>query len=257
MEITAGLLLPITDAQMTTFSIWAINTFGTYNNYLGASNTHAIDRYIRTYILPLEMKSVLRETEPYVGVNAGDIHISRLLLYRKRIFAKIKYMKDKLGKLAFPGEATQIRIDRRDAIIRRRQVQEALYLQQQQYFTAYAEAVRLGLDFPPEIGKKGDLPTIVKKQLSDEDALIDDDCVICMVQHKMTDACNTNCGHQFGRACLTKWSNMGPRCYNGAAYKCPLCRTEITEITEFSYEVEDKDKDKERSLFDQVMNTII
>jgi hypothetical protein len=257
MEITAGLLLPITDAQMTAFSIWDINTYGTYNVYLGASNTPSIDRYIRTYMLPLEMKSVLRETEPYIGVKNGDIHIARLLLYRKRILDKIKYMKGKLGKLVFPIESAQIRIDRRDAIIRRRQAQEALYLQQQQHFAAYAEAVRLGLDFLPESGQASNSPTIVKKYLSEEEALMDDDCVICMVQHKMTDACNTNCGHQFGRACLTKWSNMGPRCYNGAAYKCPLCRTDITEITEFSYEVEVDDALGENSLFDQVMNSII
>ena len=71
-------------------------------------------------------------------------------------------------------------------------------------------------------------PTIVQKQLSKEEAdtcVMDDDCVLCLSTHKMTDACVINCGHQFGRKCLTKW--------NTRVATCPLCRTEVTEITEF------------------------
>ena len=73
-------------------------------------------------------------------------------------------------------------------------------------------------------------PTIVvvEKQLSKEEAdtcVMDDDCVLCLSTHKMTDACVINCGHQFGRKCLTKW--------NTRVATCPLCRTEVTEITEF------------------------
>ena len=52
---------------------------------------------------------------------------------------------------------------------------------------------------------------------------MDDDCVICLAHHKMTDACVINCGHQFGRICLSKWKKD----------TCPLCRTTIKEITEF------------------------
>ena len=71
-------------------------------------------------------------------------------------------------------------------------------------------------------------PTLVQTQLSTEEAdtcVMDDDCVLCLSTHKMTDACVINCGHQFGRKCLTKW--------NTRVATCPLCRTEVTEITEF------------------------
>ena len=249
MRITTSLIIPVTDGQVDAFSAWAKNTYGTYDGYLGACKAPAIDRHIRTYILPLEMKSILRETEPYVGVNVRDIHISRLQSNRKRILDKIKYMKGKLGKLAFPVEAAQIRRVRRDAIIIRRQALEALRLQQEQYFAEYALALLLGLEFLPEFGPEIAQPTIVKKHLTKEEAdtcVMDCDCVICMVQHKMIDACATNCGHQFGSACFTKWKKN----------TCPLCRTKVTELTEFSYEVKDKDEDavQDRSLFDQVMN---
>jgi hypothetical protein len=159
-------------------------------------------------------------------------------------------MKGKLGKLAFPVEAEQIRRNKREAIIRRRQQIEALEAQQRRYFAAYAEAVRLGLDFSPEMGPEIPPTTIVKKPLTKEEAvtcIMDDNCVICMDTHKMIDACTTNCGHQFGSACLTKWSKLSGhnRDYH-AGTKCPLCRTIVKEITE--YVVTD-----ELSLLEQVL----
>jgi hypothetical protein len=68
-------------------------------------------------------------------------------------------------------------------------------------------------------------PIIIKKVLSQEEAeaVMDDDCVICLAAHKMTDACTINCGHQFGKLCLSNWKKD----------TCPLCRTIVTEITEF------------------------
>ena len=68
-------------------------------------------------------------------------------------------------------------------------------------------------------------PIIIKKVLSKEEveAVMDDDCVICLATHKMTDACTINCGHQFGKLCLSNWKKD----------TCPLCRTIVTEITEF------------------------
>ena len=68
-------------------------------------------------------------------------------------------------------------------------------------------------------------PTIIKKVLSKEkeEAIMDDDCVICLSTHNMTDACKINCGHQFGRLCLAKWKKD----------TCPLCRTNITKTTVF------------------------
>ena len=250
MEITSSLVFPVTDDQVAAFSAWANNKYGTYASYLGAFKAPALDTYIRTHILPLEMKSILRETEPYVGVQSVDIHISRLQKYRKLILDKIKYMKGKLGKLAFPIDAVEIRRVKREAILRRRQHLEALEAQQRRYFAEYAEAVRLGLQFSPFMGPEIAPTAIVTKQLTKEESItcvMDDNCVICMDTHKMIDACTTNCGHQFGRACLTKWSKLSGhnRDYH-AGTKCPLCRTIIKEITE--YVVTD-----ELSLLDQVL----
>jgi hypothetical protein len=223
-NITDSFVLPVTDGQISAFSVWVKKTYGTYNGYLGALNAPAIDIYIRTHILPLDMKSVLRETEPYIGVKHYDIHIKRLQLYRERILAKIKYMKGKLGKLVFPVEAAQIRRDKRDEAIRRRQEIEEARLRQQQIMAIYVVVDRLRFSFPeiPTIMTH----TIVQKQLSKKEAetcCMDNDCVICLSTHKMTDACTINCGHQFGRICLAKWKND----------TCPLCRTKIKEITEF------------------------
>jgi hypothetical protein len=241
MTITTGRVFPVTDGQVEAFSAWAQNTYGTYNDYLGAFKAPAIDSYIRTHILPIEMKSILRETEPYIGVNHGDIHMSRLQMYRKRILDKIKYMKGKLGKLAFPVESDQIRRDIHDALIRRRQRIEALIMQERRNFAAYVEAVRLGLEFSPEMGPEIAPTAIVTKQLTKEEAVtcvMDDNCVICMDTHNMIDACTTNCGHQFGSACLTKWSKIAGHNHNyhvgyHAGTKCPLCRTIIKEITKY------------------------
>jgi hypothetical protein len=236
MEITSSLVFPVTDGQISAFNTWALNKYGTYNSYVGAFKSPAIDTYIRTHILPMEMKSVLRETEPYVGVQISDIHVQRLMWYRKRILDKIKYMKGKLGKLAFPIEASEIRIVRRDAIIRRRQHIEVIVARQRQYFAEHAEAVRLGLYFPPDVNPVMLPIIIVKKRLTKEEdtCVMDDNCVICMDKHKMIDACTTNCGHQFGSACLNKWSNVGHRCVNTGRTRCPICRTNIAEITEFT-----------------------
>ena len=232
MEITDSLVFPVTDGHVISFSIWAIHTYGTYDSYLGAFKAPALDTYIRTHILPLEMKSVLRETEPYIGVKHVDIHISRLQRYRKLILDKIKYMKGKLGKLAFPIEAAEIRRVKREAALIRRQVQEAREMQQRQYYAEYAREVLLRLEIAPI--------SIVTKQLTKEEVVMEDNCVICMDTHKMTDACTTNCGHQFGRACLTKWTNLG---HSTGRTRCPICRTAVTEMTQYI----------ELSLLDQVV----
>ena len=223
-NITDSLVFPVTDGQVEAFGTWIKNIYGSYNGYLGALNSPAIDKYIRTHILPLDMKSVLRETEPYIGVKHCDIHIKRLQLYRERILAKIKYMKGKLGKLVFPVIAAQIRRDKRDEVIRRRQAIEEARLRYQQLMAVYVVVDRLRFGIPSMPSTM--THTIVQKQLSKEEAdtcCMDDDCVICLSTHKMMDACTINCGHQFGRICLAKWKND----------TCPLCRTTIKEITEF------------------------
>jgi hypothetical protein len=234
MAITTSNVFPVTDGQVSVFSAWVKNTYGTYNGYLDAikANVPAIDSYIRTHILPMEMKSILRETEPYIGVTHCDMHINRLQIYRKRILTKIKYMKGKLGKLAFPIEARQIIIDNRAAFLSRRQAIVAEHIYQQRYFAQYEEDVRLGLQFSSEM-RPYEPVSIVQKQLTKEEAetyVMDDDCAICLAKHKMIDACNTNCGHQFGRACLTKWDNVE---HIFDRTRCPICRTDLSEIIEF------------------------
>jgi len=143
MAITPSLVFPVTDEQIESFSIWAKNKYGTYNSYLVACKAKAltIDKYVRTYILPMEMKSVLRETEPYIGIKGVDLHINRFQIYHQRILNKIKYMKYKLGKLAFPDEAKQIRIDKRIELLSRRQAILAHCLKQKQYYKADASTV--------------------------------------------------------------------------------------------------------------------
>jgi len=234
MVITTSNVFPVTDGHVSAFTAWAKNKYGTYNGYLDAFKTKApaIDIYIRTHILPLEMKSILRETEPYIGVNHSDFHISRLQIYRKRILNKIKHMKCKLGKLAFPIEARQVIINNRAAFLNRRQAIVAEHIYQQRYFAQYEEDVRLGLQFSPEM-RPYEPVSIIKKQLTKEEAetyVMDDNCAICLAKHKMIDACNTNCGHQFGRTCLTKWDNVE---HIFDRTRCPICRTDLSEITEF------------------------
>ena len=137
--------------------------------------------------------------------------------------------------MLFPIEATRTRRVNRALALSRRQDREAYLLRYQQERQAYIDhmndtyesrvqeihdrrdARARGLTFP-EIK----LPTIVI--LSEEDALMDDDCVICLNQHKMTDACTINCGHQFGSLCLAKWKKD----------TCPLCRTKVTEVTGYA-----------------------
>jgi len=193
MTITPSLVFPVTDEQIEAFSIWAKNKYGTYHIYLVAlkAKAPAIDKHIRTYILPLEMKSVLRETAPYIGLKGVDFHISRLQIYHQRILNKIKYMKGKLGKLAFPVEAKQIRIDKRIEILRRRQTILARCMRHQQYFAEYKKDVKVDTQFSPDIHPVITPRTIVTNQLSKED-----------------EACTVNCGNQFGRKYLAKWNRI-------------------------------------------------
>ena len=72
---------------------------------------NAVAVYIRTHIFTMHMKSLWRETEPYVRIVINDIHINRLLRYRDGLVKKIKYMREKLGKIAFPQEAATMRAE--------------------------------------------------------------------------------------------------------------------------------------------------
>jgi hypothetical protein len=231
-EISRSVVLPVTDAQMTAFSAWVINTYVTYEGVMGAIKSPEIDTYIKTHILPEEMTNVLRVSEPFRGEKWGDVNIQWMLLNRRRVTAKINNLKGKIVTRTFPIEVAQKRRDlraaeisrrqaREEAEILQRQAEEAAYMSHSQIYAEYFEAIR----FKQE--KKRELEIgCVKIQLSEEDAktlVMDDDCVICLQMHKMTEACTINCGHQFGRLCLAKWKKD----------TCPLCRTNITKTTVF------------------------
>lgn len=217
--ITSTVVLPVTDAQMEAFSAWVIETYVTYEGVMSAIKSPAIDIYIKTHILPQEMKDVMRRSQPYIGEKYGDVNIQWLLLNRRRVTAKMNNLKGKIITQTFPSEAAQARRVNREAATSRRLDREAYQLRWEQEQQAYMNETdrRVGRPPFPEIK----LPTIVS--LLDEGALMDDDCVICLAQHKMTDACTINCGHQFGSLCLAKWKKD----------TCPLCRTKVTEITVF------------------------
>lgn len=205
-------VIQTTAEQEQLFRAWATSKYSSYKEY--SEPTEEIAIFIRTHIFTMEMKRIWRETEPYVGVRYyGDIHINRLMRYRDILVKKIKYMKEKLGKLAFPLEAAAMRAATRAAVERRRLRLRSQY-ESRIFLVISAEA-------PADVM----IPQIPKKMvpLLEADETVVDDCVICMDTHLIVDTCLTNCGHRFGSKCfdkLVKWN-------------CPLCRTVCTEVTEY------------------------
>jgi hypothetical protein len=234
-QISTSVVLPVTDAQMMAFCAWIVRTYVSYDRFMDALKSPDVDTYIKTHILPLEMLDVLHMSHPYIGEKRGDNNIRRLLLYRRRVIAKMTNLKGKIVRMTFPVEAARTRIENLAAALNRRQEREAYRLRYEQERQAYldytnatyASRVREVHERREAMSAKVyPYPPTVKIQLSEDDAktlVMDDDCVICLAQHKMTDACTINCGHQFGRLCLAKWKKD----------TCPLCRTQITETTVF------------------------
>lgn len=120
------------------------------------------------------------------------------------------------------NEAVQLRLESVRLRNESAQLRQDQLLQEQIRSIVAAE---IRLIFPEIINPTIINPTIIKKVLSKEkeEAVMDDDCVICLATHKMTDACTINCDHQFGKLCLANWNKD----------TCPLCRAKVTEITEF------------------------
>lgn len=232
-EITSSVVLPVTDAQMTAFCAWVVRTYVSYDRFMDALKSSDVDTYIKTHILPLEMLDVLHMSHPYIGEKRGDNNVRRLQLYRRRIIAKMTNLKGKIVRMIFPVEAAQARRENLAAARARRLNSEAYRLRYEQERQAYLDYMNATYesrtqeirDRRESMQKKIKLPTIVT--LTEEEAetcVMDDDCVICLSQHKMTDACTINCGHQFGGVCLSSWKKD----------TCPLCRTKITEVTVFA-----------------------
>ena len=209
--ISTSNVIPTTAEQVRAFSAWATGKYDTFKEYSNLTQREEISVWIRSNIFTPEMKSIWRETEPYVGIDVTDLHMGRLLVYRKRLHGKIKYMRGKLGKLAFPAEAARIREHLRNLAARRL------------FFRQAPPAVILYYQPEPDLR----IPKIVKP-LSEEEATapMEEECVICMSKHQMVESCVINCGHRFGAACLGKW--------NQKHASCPLCRTLCTEITVYT-----------------------
>ena len=232
-EISSSVVLPVTDAQMTAFSAWIINTYVTYEVFMGAIKSPEIDTYIKTHILPEEMLTVLRRSERFRGEKWGDVTIQTLLLWRRRVTAKMNNLKGKIAAITFPIEAAQARRVILAAALIRRRDRDAAHLrlveERRAYIDhmndTYEDRVREVHERREAMRPKIILPTIVILSAEDaETCVMDDDCVICLSTHKMTAACTLNCGHQFGGLCLTKWNKE----------TCPLCRTKFETITVFT-----------------------
>jgi hypothetical protein len=237
MEITSSVVLPVNALQMAAFSTWIKSTYPTYDGYMGALKAPAMDTYIAENILPIEMKTALRISEPFIGDRHGDANIQRLLLDRRRVLAKMRNLKGKIGTVTFPLESAEARRMNGAAATGRREARVANLLRDQQiradFDAAYAAAYEEWNPFhftplpPLPVAPRA---VIVQLSPEEEGVCMDGDCGICLVNHTMTDACVLNCGHQFGSKCMSKWTSIGNR---GTVNTCPLCRTAVTEITEF------------------------
>jgi hypothetical protein len=111
VTIDNTLTLPVTSDQAQAFKTWATQTYSDYAAYNveASKNNNAINHYIIAHILPLEIKTILDESAPFVRSRTTDPRIKELQLNRKLIHNKVRYMKNKLGKLAFREEAQQLR----------------------------------------------------------------------------------------------------------------------------------------------------
>jgi len=184
--ISEGGLIPLTDEKVNEFTLWARENYGNYSVYRALSGESILDNYIKENIFTQDMKTIWRVSEPYIGVKTDRLRIQRLILNRKRLVQKIKYMKMKLGKLAFPEEAKE---EREEARFRR--------------------------------SGKGLVQVLTEEQANEE---MEDECAICMSNHKMIDVCIVTCGHQFGITCLEHWKHN----------TCPLCREPVKQVIKYS-----------------------
>lgn len=60
------------------------------------------------------------------------------------------------------------------------------------------------------------------------DANCTESCSICMETHKKGESIVTECNHEFGKECFTRWINA-----RNSNHKCPTCRKERPRITLF------------------------
>lgn len=213
--------IEISDAQVTQFIRWAQERYVNYSAYRLAcnENVNIIDRYIRTNIFTRDMKSIWRQAEPYIEISDTNENIKRLQTYRKRLVTKIKYMKVKLGKLAWPVESAEE--------VRRQRAASPTYVGP--IMREDGSGMSLYIDEVIPIYVEAPIPCIKEKYLcitnDIADKYITESCAICLDKHIIGDICMPNCGngHIFGADCFRNWK----------LNTCPLCRSTCSEITVF------------------------
>ena len=103
--------IPTTIEQEEAFSIWATTRYSNYAAYqAGIATTTVVDEYIREYLFTDEMISAWIESDSYVRIRSEDEHVKRCKLNRKKLNDKVRYMRHKLGKIAFAREINQERL---------------------------------------------------------------------------------------------------------------------------------------------------
>jgi hypothetical protein len=213
--------IDISDTQVTEFIRWAQERYVNYSAYRLAcnENVNTIDRYIRTNIFTRDMKSIWRQAEPYIDISDTNENIKRLQTYRKRLVTKIKYMKVKLGKLAWPVESAEE--------VRRQRATSPTYVGP--IMREDGSGMSLYIDEVIPIYVEATIPCIKEKYLCITNDIaekyIKESCAICLDKHIIGDICMPNCGngHIFGADCFRDWK----------LNTCPLCRSTCSEITVF------------------------
>jgi hypothetical protein len=220
LTVNESSVIPVTPGQVQAFTRWARAIYRNYATYKESIHSPVIDEYIYNYILTPEMKTVWRVSEPGNAVARYDaLGVNRFKIYRARLKKKTRYMKEKLGKLAFREEYRETLRQARDArIIRVREIIMVEY--RNPYGMLIQNHVFRGQPAFPAFAYKKNIKMVTEDFINKD---MNDTCVICMEVHKMSDVCETRCGHQFGTKCLSSWNKPS----------CPLCRSFCTEVSEY------------------------
>jgi len=233
ITIDESSVIPVTSAQVRAFTTWANSVYRNYANYKEFIHSPVIDEYIHNYILTQDMKTVWWVSEPGNAAGLYDaLCVRRFKIYRGRLKKKIRYMKEKLGKLAFHDEYRETLRQARDAEINARfiRVRDVIERERREGNAPYYHMLFMIprtpiLDRLPAVAVRGFAYNKNIKMVTEEfiNKDMDDSCVICMEVHKMSEVCETRCGHQFGTKCLSSWNRPS----------CPLCRSFCREVTEY------------------------
>jgi hypothetical protein len=135
--IDATLTIPIDAQRVETFCSWAKFNYMNYTDYLECLKTSSdVHDFVWAEIFSpdTELRTAWLESNEYVGLRSNDANVKRCQLNRKRINAKVRYMKTKLGKIAFQEEILQRRPFARTPSQEQRERQEEERLREQRNF---------------------------------------------------------------------------------------------------------------------------